>query len=166
MVFETDIERLYRAGRELIPLQAKRLSKTTAHFRALLDEFDAQAALAGDPSILQSMLLVGGETYDALGGGITNLYDCAEAVCDTAYYFRKTDHEARDDFNRMERQIHHHKIAPLPPAQIPPQEPPSAGHPERPGHDGTPSTPAPEDPDKERGERDRGDVDPTRRWGF
>lgn len=165
MAFETDIERMYRAGRELIPQAAARLTKTTGRFHDLLDAFDQQAALAGDPSVLRAMLQVGGDTYDVLRGGIKNLYHCADAVCDTAYYFRTNDEDARDDFNKMTARIKQGKEDPLPPPAHQPTLPPPADHPEHPGHGNTPSTPDPEDPDQERGERDRGDVDPTHRWG-
>lgn len=156
---ETDLERMYRAGKDYIPAAAERLRRTSARFHDLLATFDTQAALAGDPSVLRNMLMVGGDTYDVLRGGVTNLYHCAEAVVSTADDFRETDARARDDYAHMDR-----RVRDLPtPTEKP--APPSLGNPEDPGAADTPSTPDPQDPADERNDRDHKDDDPTAYWG-
>jgi hypothetical protein len=145
---ETDLERMYRAGKDYIPNAAD-----------LLGIFDTQSALAGDPSVLRNMLMVGGDTYDVLRGGVDNLYHCAEAVVRTADDFRATDQRAADDYAHMDR-----KVRDLP-APVEKPAPPSLGNPEDPGSAGTPSTPDPQDPDDEREDRDHPVDDPTANWG-
>ena len=157
---ETDLERMYRAGKEYIPKSAERLRKTSTTFHDLLEVFDKQSALAGDPTVLRNMLRVGGDTYDVLRRGVGNLYHCAEAVVKTADDFRETDAQARDDFARMDSRLQG-------PADRPREKPapPSIGDPEKPGSAGTPSTPDPQDPDDEREDRNHRDDDPTAWWG-
>jgi hypothetical protein len=153
------MERMYRAGKDYIPKSAERLRSTSKKFHDLLVTFDKQSALAGDPTVLRNMLMVGGDTYDVLRGGVENLYHCAEAVVKTADDFRETDAGARDDFARMDR-----RVRDLPtPTEKP--APPSLGDPEDPGSGDTPSTPDPQNPDDERHDRDHKDDDPTAWWG-
>ncbi len=156
---ETDLERMYRAGKDYIPKSAERLRSTSTKFHELLQVFDTQSALAGDPTVLRNMLMVGGDTYDVLRGGVDNLYNCAEAVVKTADDFRETDAQARDDFARMDARV---KELPTPTEK---PAPPSIGDPEKPGSAETPSTPDPQDPDDERKDRDHRDDDPTAWWG-
>ena len=156
---ETDLERMYRAGKDYIPKSAERLRKTSTDFHDLLQVLDTQSALAGDPTILRNMLMVGGDTYDVLRRGVGNLYHCAEAVVRTADDFRETDAKARDDFARMDGRVRELPTPTEKPA------PPSIGDPEDPGSSNTPSTPDPQDPDDEREDRDHRDDDPTANWG-
>ena len=91
---ETDLERMYRAGKDYIPAAAERLRHTSARFHDLLATLDKQAGLAGDPSVLRNMLMVGGDTYDVVRGGVTNLYHCAEAVVSTETWMVETSGSA------------------------------------------------------------------------
>ena len=159
MVLETDLERMYRAGKDYIPKSAERLRSTGTRFHDLLEVFDKQSALAGDPTVLRNMLMVGGDTYDVLRRGVGNLYNCAEAVVKTADDFRETDAKARDDFAHMDARV---RDMPTPTEQ---PAPPSIGDPEDPGSSDTPSTPDPQDPDEEREDRKHRDDDPTANWG-
>ena len=156
---ETDLERMYRAGKDYIPDAAERLRRTSTRFHDLLGTLDTQAALAGDPAVLRNMLMVGGDTYDVLRNGVGNLYHCAEAVVRTADDFRATDERARDDYAHMSAKV---RDRPSPTEQ---PAPPSIGDPEQPGSAETPSTPDPQDPDDERDDRDHRDDDPTAYWG-
>jgi len=167
MGFETDIERMYRAGKTDIPNAADRLSGISTLLHHHLQTFNAQAALAGDPAIMRSMLEVGGDLYDVLRGGVVSLNNCAGAVIKTADDYVRTDADARADFARMDRDL---KGAPLPKDATPP---PKLEDPEAPGatvpagrpdgipdddqNGGTvtiPSTPDPVDPEVDARERE------------
>jgi hypothetical protein len=167
MGFETDIERMYRAGKTDIPNAADKLSGISTLLYNHLQTFNGQAALAGDPAIMRSMLQVGGDLYDVLRDGVTSLNNCAGAVIKTADDYVRTDEDARRDFRAMDPDI---KGAPLPTDAAPP---PVLTDPEAPGAtvpagrpDGTPdddrnggdvtipSTPDPVDPDEDAKQRE------------
>lgn len=118
MGFETDIERLYRAGKHDIPNAADHLSGITGKLYTHLQSFNEQSALAGDPAIMRAMLRVGDDLYDVLWGGVGSLNNCAGAVIKTADEYRRTDEDAREDFRAMDRDL---RDDPLPTdADIPP----------------------------------------------
>jgi hypothetical protein len=167
MGFETDIERMYRAGKTDIPNAADRLSRISTLLFQHLQTLNGQAALAGDPAIMRSMLEVGGDLYDVLRGGVVSLNHCASAVIKTADDYVRTDADARRDFARLDPDL---KGAPLPHGATPP---PELRDPEAPGatvpagrpdgipdddtNGGTvtiPSTPDPVDPDVDAKKRD------------
>ncbi|NGZ99763.1 hypothetical protein G5V59_03810 [Nocardioides sp. W3-2-3] len=120
---------------------------------------DRQAALAGDPQVLRTMLQVGGDTYDVLRGAVTNLRRAAEAVILTADDFRSTDQQARDDFAQMDAALRNRPAPAAGPAL------PALGDPEHPGSVGTPSTPVPQAPAPERADRLHAGEDPADHWG-
>jgi hypothetical protein len=149
MVIDTNIERMYNAGKNDIPNAAYKLSGISGHLYDHLQTFNKQAALAGDPAIMTSMLQVGGDLYDVLRDGVTSLNNCADALIRTADDFVRTDEDARDDYRNMDKDL---KDAPLPEDKV---VPPELKDPEEPGAtttgprgsgEETPSTPDPEKP--------------------
>lgn len=158
MVIDTNLERMYNAGKFDIPNAADRLDTITTHLYTHLQTFNEQAALAGDPAIMRSMLQVGGDLYGVLRGGITSLNNCAEALIKTADDFVRTDQDARDDYREMDGRL---KNAPLPTGEKPP---PALTDPGAPGSTSptpgggtstTPSTPDPDAPSDDAEERER-----------
>jgi hypothetical protein len=111
MVIDTNIERMYYAGKHDIPNAADELSTIASRLYHHLVTFNKQSALAGDPAIMTSMLQVGGDLYDVLRGGVTSLNNCAGALIKTADDFVRTDEDARDDYRQMDGKL---KNAPLP----------------------------------------------------
>ena len=149
MVIDTNIERMYNAGKHDIPNAAVKLSTISGYLYDYLETFNRQSALAGDPSIMTSMLQVGGDLYDVLRGGVTSLNNCADALIKTADDFVRTDEDARDDYRDMDKKL---KDAPNPDDTL---VPPELKDPEAPGAtttgprgegETTPSTPDPEKP--------------------
>lgn len=147
MGFETDIERMYRAGKTDIPNAADRLSGISSTFYDALQTLDQQAALAGDPRFLRTMLRVGGDLYDVLRGGVDSLNNCALAVVRTADDYVKVDDDARADFAAMDdglRDKQQPDPSDVPPEITDPEAPGSTT--EHPG-DVTVTTPSTPDPD-------------------
>lgn len=149
---QTDIERLYTAGKELMPDAADRLSKLAGDVSGQLEVLNQQAALAGDPAILRTMLGVGNDVYDILRQGVISLNHAATAMIKTADDYRRTDQAARDDFNRLENNL---QTEPQPRASgVPPWlaklEGPGTGT----GDESTPSTPHPDAPGVDADQRE------------
>jgi hypothetical protein len=160
MVIDTNIERMYNAGKHDIPNAADELSTISSRLHNHLVTFNKQAALAGDPAIMTSMLQVGGDLYDVLRGGVVSLNNCASALIKTADDFVRTDEDARDDYRKMDgklRDAPEHAGA-IEPPELKDPEAPGATAPAPPiygGNEEIPSTPDPEAPgiDAERRER-------------
>lgn len=163
---DLDLEYMYAAGKKHIPDTADRLAAVAAHLHQHLQVFDQQAALAGDPAVMRTMLRVGGEVYDVLRGGVTSLNNCALAVIATAEDFVRTDEDARDDYRRMDATLDGQSLKDLP-TPGPAEPPPPLENPEAPGADlpdGTPwhpglpgdvpTTPEPQSPEADRRERE------------
>lgn len=166
MGFETDIERMYRAGKTDIPNAADRLSGISTTFYDALQTLDQQAALAGDPRFLRSMLRVGGDLYDVLRGGVESLNNCATAVVRTADDYVAADASARADFSAMDDALRDKQ--PPGPSDVPPE----VANPEAPGstteHPGgttvtTPSTPDPDSLADDAEQRDTNEYNSE--WG-
>lgn len=160
MGFETDIERMYRAGRLDMPAAAERLRGVVDHLRGHIGSFDVQSALAGDPQIMRTMLQVAADVHGVLVKSVDTTYDAALAVIATADDFVATDEQARADYATMDDRV---REAPAP---VPPPSPQGTGDPEDPGAPGTETTPEPTTPERDRHERDHRDEDPTDRWGI
>ena len=152
MVIDTNLERMYNAGKNDIPNAAVKLSTITGHLYEHLEAFNKQAALAGDPAIMTSMLQVGGDLYDVLRGGVVSLNNCADALIRTADEFVRTDEDARDDYRNMDKDL---KDDPLPEDK---HVPPELKDPEAPGAtttgprgsgETTDSTPDPDKPSED-----------------
>ncbi len=99
---ETNLERMYRAGKVGIPDHADLVSRVSADFHAALEVFDQQAALAGDPSFLRTMLEIGGTTYGSFRSAVTTLNNCATAVLLSADHYVQTDDGAATDLDEMD----------------------------------------------------------------
>ena len=139
---QTDIERLYTAGKELMPDAADRLSKLAGGVSGQLETLNKQAALAGDPAILGTMLGVGNDVYDILRQGVISLNNAAAAMIKTADDYRRTDQAARDDFNRLKKNL---QTEPQPrAAEVPPWLAKLEGDGAGTGEESTPSTPDPD----------------------
>lgn len=150
---QTDIERLYTAGKELIPDAADRLSDLAGDVTGQLEVLNKQAALAGDPAILRTMLGVGNDVYDILRQGVISLNNAATAMIKTADDYRRTDQAARDDFNRLEKDL---QTEPQPPsADVPPWIAKLEGDGAGTGDDSTPSTPDPDAPGEDAEQREQ-----------
>jgi hypothetical protein len=159
MVIDTNLEHMYNAAKHDIPNAADKLSTIASRLHDHLVTFNKQAALAGDPAIMTSMLQVGGDLYDVLRGGVVSLNNCSGALIKTADDFVRTDEDARNDYRTMDGKL---KSDPLPygastPPELKDPEAPGATAPAPPVHGGNeeiPSTPDPEAPgtDAERRE--------------
>lgn len=156
---QTNLERMYLAGRRELPKAAEELRGVVNHLSESLATIDTQSAKAGDPPVLRSMLLVNGDVHDVLRQAIGTLYDAATAIILTADDFVATDEDARQDLARLAQEV---RDMPDPTAPTPP---PAAGNPEAPGAPGTASTPDPVDPKEDRSSRDHRGEAPTDRWG-
>jgi len=158
MVINTNIERMYNAGKNDIPHAASRLSDISGRLYEHLQVFNTQSALAGDPPLMTSMLRVGGDLYDVLRGGVESLNNCADAVIRTADDFVQTDEDARDDYRTMDQKL---KDAPLPedetvpPVLVDPEAPGATTPGPGDGGDTTESTPEPETPEEDSERREQ-----------
>lgn len=99
---KSNMEAMYRAGREEIPTEAEQISKISRDLYDVIDIVNVESAHAGDPKILVDMLTVGGDLYDVLRSAITSLNNCATAVIATADDFRRTDDDAARDYAAMD----------------------------------------------------------------
>ncbi|CAM3285212.1 hypothetical protein NODU109028_09250 [Nocardioides dubius] len=116
---ETNLERMYRAGKIEIPEFADFVSRASNDFYAALQVFDEQAALAGDPGFLRSMLEIGGVTYTSFRNAVTTLNNCATAVLLSADHYVQTDDGARADLAAMDASL---RDLPIPgAAEVPPE---------------------------------------------
>lgn len=150
---QTDIERLYTAGKELMPDAADRLSNLAGDVTGQLEVLNKQAALAGDPAILRTMLGVGSDVHDILRQGVISLNNAATAMIKTADDYRRTDQAARDDFNRLENDL---RTEPQPRAAgVPPSLEKLEGAGAGTGDDSTPSTPDPDAPSEDAEQREQ-----------
>jgi hypothetical protein len=120
----SNMERMYRAGREEIPAEAEHISKISWDLFDVIDIVNVEAAHAGDPKILVDMLTVGGDLYDVLRSAITSLNNCATAVIATADDFRQTDSDAADDYDKMDKSLKDSQ--PLPSYESPEMKDPEA----------------------------------------
>ena len=149
MVIDTNIERMYVAGKKDMPQAAETLSGISIRLYEHIQVFNKQSALAGDPAIMTSMLQVGGDLYDVLRGGVVSLNNCGHALIRTADDFVRTDEDARDEYRTMDASV---KNLPLPTDAIVPLE---NKDPEAPGatteappiYGGNQTTPSTADPD-------------------
>lgn len=123
---ETNLERMYRAGKIEIPEFADFVSRASSDFYASLQVFDQQAALAGDPGFLRSMLEIGGVTYTSFRHAVTTLNNCATAVLLSADHYVQTDDGARADLAAMDsslRDLDAPGAAEVPPEVVSPETP-------------------------------------------
>ncbi len=158
MVIDTNLERMYHAGKVDVPHAADRLDTIATRLYEHLQTFNQQAALAGDPAIMRSMLQVGGDVYDVLRGGVTSLNNCALALIQTADDFRRTDQDAKDDFQTMDEQLKNMGTPTgetPPPALLDPEAPGSTVPNDDGGSTTTPSTPDPIAPSEDAEQRER-----------
>lgn len=158
---ETNIERMYRAGKVDIPAHADLVARVGADFHTALATFDEQAALAGDPAFLCTLLDVGGTTHNSFRSTVGTLNDCATAVLSSAEHYVQTDADAAADLARMDPSLRDR------PAPSPADLPPDLADPGAPGAveaDGTEvdSTPAPTDAATDA--RQRETKEETSRW--
>lgn len=123
----TEMERMYRAGRHDIPDTAYDTMRVSFDLYDSLDDFNVQAALAGDPAIMRSMLTVAGDLYEALRMAVLTLNNCAAAVIATANDYAQSDEQAKADFERLDRSLKDWSSSPsAPPPEIKDPEAPGA----------------------------------------
>ena len=165
---DLNLEFMFVAAKKHIPDKADHLAQVAQHLYHHLQALNEQAALAGDPAVLTNLLKVGGETYDALGIGVTSLNNAALAVNATAQDFVKNDDDARADLKKIDVTLNGAGLAdaPVPSTPAPPDledpstpgaprpdDEPSGGHPSQGGTTTTPDPVAPGEDAEERGEQ-------------
>jgi hypothetical protein len=166
---DLDLEFMFIAAKKYIPDKADRLADVAQKLYHVLQGLNEQAALAGDPAVLTNLLKVGGETYDALGVGVTSLNNAALAVNATAQDFVKNDDDARADLRKIDVTLDGVGLADAPvPSSAPeppvlddpstpgaprPDDEPSGGHPSQGGTTTTPDPVAPGEDAEERGDQ-------------
>lgn len=101
MTLKIDIPRLYRAGKQEIPLEAERISTIAGDLADVLGSFNSMTAQAGDPAALRNLLKVGGNVYDELRGTVGTLNNVSIAVIKTAKHFRETDSDAEQQYQSL-----------------------------------------------------------------
>lgn len=131
----SDLEAMYRAGKQDIPEEAAHVSKISGDLYDVIDTFNVQSALAGDPKIMVDMLTVAGDLYDVLRAAVTSLNNCSAAVIATADDFRKTDQNAARDYANMGNWLK--ELTPTPATP-----PPEVKNPEAPGASTTIDSPS------------------------
>lgn len=114
----SNMEAMYRAGREEIPAEAEHIRKISRELYDVIDIVNVESAHAGDPKILVDMLTIGGDLYDVLRSAVTSLNNCATAVIATADDFRRTDDDAARDYAAMDDSL---KGSQPPPVSAPPE---------------------------------------------
>ncbi|ADD41667.1 hypothetical protein [Stackebrandtia nassauensis] len=161
----TPIERMYRAGKELIPGVATKVSGAAQSLQLACPAIDVQTALAGDPKGMRSILELCEELHDALGRLTVSLNNCASAVVTAADDFVATDERAARDVRSVDAELR--SAVPTPAVEVseiddhsapgatvetvPSDESPSKTHEKH-----IDSTPAPEDlPTAEENQRER-----------
>ncbi|GAA1504577.1 hypothetical protein [Nocardioides humi] len=125
---ETPIEMMYRAAKKDIPAEADHLTRLTNKLQASLATLNVEAAHAGDPAVLTSMLHVGGDMHAVLGRAVTTMDNCSVAIKITADDYVATDAQAKADFDAMSDEL---KNTPMPT----PHETTELPNPEAPGYD-------------------------------
>ncbi len=148
MSLEADLRALYTAGRVDFPNHSSLVSDQCAALRSVIDTVNRSAAQEGDSMVLQHALSVLDEVHDALRQSIITLNDCAVGLVNIADDYVATDAEARAAYDRIRGDLAS-SSTPLPTV------PEDNGNPETPGEGSdTESTPAPQAPSEDRGERD------------
>lgn len=97
------LAKLYRAGRQQIPAQSAVISRASTRLYGAMETLDREAARAGDPVLLTTMLEIGTELVRAMRQGVLALDNGAEAVLRSADLLRVSDDEASRDFDRLRR---------------------------------------------------------------
>lgn len=148
MSLEADLRALYTAGRVDFPNQSTLVSEQCTALRSVIDTVNRAAAQEGDSMVLQHALSVLDEVHDALRQSVNTLNDCAVGLVNIADDYVATDAEAKATYDRIKGDLAAGS-APLPTV------PEDNGNPETPGEGSdTESTPEPETPSEDRGERD------------
>jgi hypothetical protein len=164
---KSPIEAMYVAGKQDIPAEAELVSGIANRLYDHLQSLDVQAARAGDPAIMRSMLSIGGQVYDVMRGTVVSLDHCASSIIKTADDFVATDEDAAADYQHLGTGL---KTLDVPTHQVPPALPdpsqPGAVDPNQPTRMGQGdfqphdpvvigSTPDPVDPDTDHDQRDQ-----------
>lgn len=111
MTLKIDIPRLYRAGKEEIPEEARRIATIAEDLADVLGSFNTMTAGAGDPAALRNLLKVGGDVYDELRSTVGTLNDVSIAVIKTAKHFRETDSDAEQQYQHLRDGLKdHHQV--------------------------------------------------------
>lgn len=158
---ETNLERMYRAGKIEIPEFADFVSRASSDFYAALQVFDQQAALAGDPAFLRSMLEIGGVTYTSFRNAVGTLNNCATAVLLSADHYVQTDDGAQADLAAMDAGLRDLAVpgaAPVPPEVTAPETPGATDA------DGQPVETTPEPDSAASDAEDREQAEEISRW--
>lgn len=176
---DTDIERIYYAARHGVPAASQLVAGAANALHQWLEVVDAQAAHAGDPTFLASMLQAGRIVHDELRVGVIQLDHFATALEATGDDFVATDDRARQDFEGRWRELDamegraDSRTGTPPPAFDTPVEAPGADHdpsvygPYGPG--GPPpvtSAPDPEAPSTDAEERSTNESNSRREHGI
>lgn len=130
---QTPLQAMYEAAVKKIPAHGDRVTGVANTLAGAINILNVQAAYAGDPPCMTSLLHVAGDVDNVLRVAVTSLDSCSAALIATAKHYRDTDEQAAADFAGISDSI---KNAPLPHHTTT-----SVGDPEKPGFEATSNLP-------------------------